>query len=164
MADTRAPVSDTVDDDAVTVDDLSTVVLALKSRRIGLLLPAARCILAYSSAWQLFLIACNLLLVLSSAAHIRPSLPLHDRHFYCLYFLTTLPLILWVSFSVAVLVQRRPDNLNTMTLLSISGLLLLLVDVFFLCRLLQMSLSALPEDTNFTGKLLEDDSGTHTHQ
>lgn len=155
MAGTRAPVNDA--DAALDVDDMSTVVLALKSRRIGHLLPAAKCILAYLSAWQLFLIVCNLLLVFSSATTIRPSLLLADRHIYCLFFHYTLALTLWLCFSIAVIVRRRADNLNSFTMLSISGLLLLLMDVFLLCQLLlQLALPALAEDTKLSGKSQED--------
>ncbi|KAH9408701.1 hypothetical protein TYRP_010969 [Tyrophagus putrescentiae] len=151
MADTRASVSDTTDapdandttdasDSSAdsAADEVSTVVvLAIKSRRIGHLSAGAKRILGYLSAWQLSLIACNLLLVVSSGAmHTRPHLVLPGRHFYCLYWHFTLALALWDGFSVAVLVRRRPDNLNTITLLSTSGLLLILMDVFIFCQLL----------------------------
>lgn len=65
MVDTSALVNDAAD-----VDGLSTAVLAFKLLFIGHLLLGGKRILAYLSACQLFLIACNLLLVLSSATHI----------------------------------------------------------------------------------------------
>lgn len=185
MADTRASVSDTTDapdandttdasDSSAdsAADEVSTVVvLAIKSRRIGHLSAGAKRILGYLSAWQLSLIACNLLLMVSSGAmHTRPHLVLPGRHFYCLYWHFTLALALWDGFSVAVLVRRRPDNLNTITLLSTSGLLLILMDVFILCQLLlppplghYHSSGTKTKSENISGKSREDEEGTNTN-